>query len=151
MKGHGAFMTAEEWLARGIVLLGEGNSLGALACFEKSYSMKSGPAVGSYLGLCIARERGMVTEAVRLCSGAIEQDPSNPDFYLNLATVYIRIGRKEDALDVLRRGAANGDDARIRTLLDELGARKRPAFPFLPRKHFLNRYLGIVLRRLRLR
>ena len=45
--------------------------------------------VESYLGYCIARERGQVREAVRLCQSALNAEPNNPAHYLNLGRVYL--------------------------------------------------------------
>jgi tetratricopeptide (TPR) repeat protein len=127
------------------------NSLAALAFFEKAYAIRKTPLTASHLGLCIATERGKLSDAVALCNDAIAQDPQEPRHYLNLAKVYLKAGRKTDCLDALRKGIAQGDHPEIRLLLDTVGMRKPPVFSFLPRKHFLNRYLGFILRRLRLR
>lgn len=138
-------------LVKGIGLLRAGNSLGALACFEKAYAMEKTPAVKSFLGLCIATERGGISEAVRLCHEAIEEEPQNPLHYLNLGKVYLKSGRKSDCLVVLRKGLSSGDAPEISELLEGIGMRKPPVFSFLPRGHFLNRYAGLCLRVLRLR
>lgn len=140
-----------ELLDRGIDLLRAGNPLGALACFEKAYTKEKTPAIKSCLGLCIATERGRISEAVTLCREAIEQDPHNPLHYLNLGKVYLKAERKNDCLDVLRKGHSHNDDPEICELLERIGTRKPPVFSFLPRRHFLNRYAGLILRGLRLR
>ena len=142
---------ANELFVRGIALLREGNSLGALASFEKAYGMEKTPAVKSCLGLCIATERGRISEAVKLCQEAIEEEPQNPLHYLNLGKVYLKCGRKSDGLDVLRKGLSSGDAPEISELLEGVGMRKPPVFSFLGRGHFLNRYAGLILRNLRLR
>lgn len=146
-----AHFDANELLAKGIALLRADNSLGALACFEKAYGMEKTPVIKSCLGLCIATERGRISEAVRLCLEAIEQDPKNPIHYLNLGKVYLKADRKADCLDVLRKGLSRGDDPEIASLLEIIGRRKPPVFSFLPRRHFLNRYAGLIMRRLRVR
>jgi len=136
---------------RGIALLRENNPLGALACFEKAYSMEKTPAIMSCLGLCIATERGGISEAIKLCGEAIETEPGNPLHYLNLGKVYLKAGRKTDCLDVLRKGLSSGDDPEIFALLESIGMRKPAIFSFVPRGHFLNRYAGLIMSRLRLR
>ncbi len=138
-------------LEKGIQFLRESNSLGALACFEKAYSREKTPIIQSYLGYCIAAQRGQIAEALKLCQAAIEADAATPEHYLNLGRVYLRAKRKDEAIAALRKGLSAGDNSEIRLLLENLGTRKRPLFPFLPRRHFLNKYAGLILHRLRLR
>lgn len=138
-------------LLKGKALLRENNTLGALACFERAYAIKKTSDIQSCLGFCIATERGMISEAVRLCREAIDQDPDNPLHYLNLGKIYLKAKRKTDCLEVLRKGLSRGDDPEICELLERIGMRRPPVFSFLPRGHFLNRYVGLVLSRLRLR
>jgi len=136
---------------KGRALLRENNTLGALACFEKAYTINRTSDIQSYLGLCIATERGRISEGVRLCLEAIDLDPGNPLHYLNLGKVYLKADRKTDCVGVLREGLSRADNPEIRELLDRIGMRKPPVFPFLPRGHFLNRYAGLIISRLRLR
>jgi tetratricopeptide (TPR) repeat protein len=136
---------------KGITLLKGKNPLGALACFEKACALHQSPQIKSYLGLCIATERGRITDAVSLCREAIDQDPGNPAHYRNLGKVYLKAERKTDCLEVLRKGLSCGDDAEISALLEVIGRRKQPVFSSLSRRHFLNRYAGLVTRLLRLR
>jgi tetratricopeptide (TPR) repeat protein len=143
--------SAAELFRTGLHLLGEANPLAALSFFEKAYSQEKSPAIQSYLGYCIAAERGQITEALKLCQAAIEADPHNPEHYLNLGRVYLKAKRKDEAIAELRRGLSFGDNRDIRALLEALGLRKKPVFPFLPRNNFLNRYVGLILRRLTLR
>ncbi len=148
-------MKADEMFRKGLALLREENTLSALACFEKAYETEKTPGVQSYLGLCISVERGQIREAIRLCEDAVARDSDSPAHYLNLGKVYLNAGRRADALEVLRsgtdKGLSLGENAEIRLLLDQLGARKKPLFSFLPRGHFLNKYAGLLLHRLRLR
>lgn len=140
---------ANELLEKGLTCLRTGNFLTALACFEKAYNIEKTPVIKSCLGLCIATERGRISEAVTLCSEAIEQDPGNPLHYRNLGKVYLKAERKTDCLEVLRRGLSFGDDPEISELLERIGMRKPPVLSFLPRRHFLNKYAGLIMRRRR--
>lgn len=146
-----AHADADELFAKGLALLKTNNPLGALACFEKAYAIAKKPAITSCLGLCIATERGSVSEAVRLCREAIEQDPQNPLHYLNLGKVYLKAGNRSDCAVLLRQGLSFGEDPEISALLESLGLRKPPVFSLFRREHFLNKYAGIVLSWLRLR
>ena len=141
----------DELLEKGIALLKANNPLGALSYFEKASGIRKTPLTESYLGLCIATERGKVSDGVALCRQAIDEEPNNPAHYLNLGKVYLKVKKKTECLDILRQGLAQGDDPEIRKLLEDIGMRKPPVFSFLPRRHFLNRYIGLLLSRLRLR
>jgi tetratricopeptide (TPR) repeat protein len=144
-------ISANDFFNEGLRLLGESNLLGALACFEKAHSQEKSPIIQSYLGYCIAMERGQITEALTLCRAAIEAEPHNPEHYLNLGRVYLKAKRKDEAIAELRRGLSFSDNRAIRELLEGLGLRKKPVFFFLPRNSFLNKYVGLILGRLRLR
>ncbi|NJD55291.1 MAG: hypothetical protein FIA94_02670 [Nitrospirae bacterium] len=141
----------DELLQKGRQALQQKNFLSALAYFEKAYAERKTPLTASYYGLCMATERGKVSDGIVLCEGAIALEPHEPRHYLNLAKVYLKADRKTDCLETLRKGLAQGDEPEIRQLLGTIGVRKPPVFSFLPRRHFLNRYLGFVLSRLRLR
>ncbi len=143
--------SAEEYFKKGLQLLGEPNLLGALACFEKAHIQEKSPLIQSYLGFCIATERGQIAEALILCRAAIEADPHNPEHYLNLGRVYLKAKKKDEAIAELRRGMSFGDNQDIKALLEGLGLRKKPAFSFLARNNILNKYVGFILCRLRLR
>ncbi len=141
----------DELVQKGIQYLQQQNCLLALAYFERAYSLQKTPLAASYFGLCIATERGKISGGIALCSEAIEKDPHDPRHYLNLAKIYLKAKRKPECLETLRKGLAQGEEPEIRSLLETVGVRKAPIFSFLPREHFLNRYLGYILGRLRLR
>lgn len=143
-------MTTNELFEKGLSLLKSNNHLSALACFEKIISIRKDPLVQSYFALCIAIERGKVTEAISLCEDAIKLDTANPVHYLNLGKIYLKAKRRIEAIDTLRTGLSFGDNEEIKAILEKLGTRKKPTFSFLPRGHFLNRYTGLLLKKMRL-
>ncbi|OGW25636.1 MAG: hypothetical protein A2X59_03635 [Nitrospirae bacterium GWC2_42_7] len=144
-------MTADELFEKGLLFLREKNTLSALASLEKAYALKKTPAIMSFLGFCISQERGQITEAISLCENAILQEPDNSLFYLNLGKVYLKAGDKPKSLETLRKGLSVGKNDEIRMLLERIGNRKTPPFPFLRRSNLLNRITGFILTRLRLR
>jgi tetratricopeptide (TPR) repeat protein len=144
-------LRAQELFEKGRALLKENNTLAALSCFEKAYGNARLPAIESYLGLCLAVERGQIKDGIALCLEAIEKDAENSFHYLNLGKIYLREKKRAEAIDLFRKGLAFGDNAEIRQMLDSLGTRKRPLFPFLSRNHFMNKFSGKLLRLLRLR
>ncbi len=142
---------AEVLFQKGVEAVDNGNWLSALSIFEKALQLESRPVYLSYLAICIAKERGQYNTAVAGCKEAMEKDPGNPVHYLNLGRIYLIQGRKEEALSVFREGLEYGRNEKIIAELVRLGTRKKPVVRFLPREHTVNKYLGILLKMLKLR
>lgn len=142
---------AEKLSSRALAAFAAGEYQAALALFERSLKFEDNPLLHSYLGLCIAKERGQVRKGRELCLAALELEPQNPAHYLNLALVYQVAGDKMLTLETLRKGMGVGGSSEIQALLGRLGNRKPPPLRFLHRDHFLNKWLGIALSRLHLR
>jgi len=99
----------------------------------------------SYLGLAMARCEGRRREGLELCRHAVREQPGEPDNHLNLAYVYLTLGRRESALLAMEAGLArNPDHQRLRVLHSKLGVRDQSPLPFLPRGHAINVSLGRV-------
>ncbi len=98
----------------------------------------------SLLGVATARAKGADFERARsLCESAAKQEFFNPELYLNLAQVYLRFGRRSEALRYLRRGQMiDPGHEPILDMMASLGRRRMPIVPFLPRRHPINRALG---------
>ncbi len=75
----------------------------------------------------------------------MQADSQNIENYLNLGRVYLRAGLKTKAIETFRKGLEVDKNPEIMAELQVLGIRKKPIFPFLPRSHFLNKYLGLVI------
>lgn len=104
----------------------------------------------SYYGLCIALVENRVEEGIHLCQKAARKDIFRPDFYLNLGKVYSKANQKARALETFKRGAAVTEkNAQLMRELKKFGIRKKPVLSFLSRSHFLNRYAGLLLHRLK--
>ncbi len=141
----------EEVFVKGIDALENGHIYLALACFEQAAAIERTPLHCSYLAYCLAKVRSLFPDAVALCREAIREDPGNALHYLHLGRVYLMSGDRSQALDVLREGlGCEGREAVLRELT-LLGERKRPLFQSLARSHPVNRYLGILLKRLGVR
>lgn len=146
-----------------------GDTLHGLIALECAPHLRRIPAVESYLGYCIARERGRLREAVRLCQSAVDAEPDNPVHYLNLGRVFLVAQDKATAVAAFWKGVAKAPGAETGVLakraqrghsrehnlileeLRRLGIRKKAPFPSLDRKHPLNRVTGKVLATLGLR
>jgi uncharacterized protein HemY len=142
---------AEREFSRGMAKLAGGDVLGAMVHFEKATAIGAEPACLSFLGYCIAKERGQAKKGLAFCQKALAAEPDNPVHSLNMARIHLVTGDKPAALAALRSGAAHGQHQEIADLLDSVGTRKPPIFPFLHRNHPLNKYLGKFLARLGLR
>jgi tetratricopeptide (TPR) repeat protein len=131
----------------------QGNTLEALKYFEMSIKVDpDNPVCTSYIGVCIASERGQVTEALKLCQEALKKAPQESDTYVNLGRVFQRSGQKKEAVKVLRDGLKiDGNNPELIYELQALGMRKRLILSFLPRNNVLNKYLGMFLNRMGLR
>lgn len=158
-----------EAMQRVIFAIDRGDTLHGLIALECSPELRTVPAAESYLGYCMAKERGQLREAVRLCQAALSAEPNNPAHYLNLGRVFLLAQDKATAISTFWKGISKDPGAeRLRLvgraqrghsrehglILDELrrlGIRKKAPFPSLDRSHPLNRVAGKVLRTLGLR
>lgn len=142
---------AEKLYCKGINALDRGDTLSALACFEKAVQKDENPLYNSYLAYCIAKERGQFRLSVSLCEKAIALQPDRSAHYLNLGRIYLMTGQKNDAIRILRDGLRNEANQQIIAELDRIGTRKPPVISFLKRSNPINKYLGYLLKRIGLR
>jgi tetratricopeptide (TPR) repeat protein len=73
-----------------------------------------------------------------------------PTFYLNLGRAYVAAGQRHDAVDAFEKGLSY--DQENKDLLWEarkLGIRRAPALPYLKRTNPINKYVGIILHKLK--
>lgn len=134
-------------VAKGVSALENDHVHLALVCFERAAEIEMSPKVCSGLGYCIAAARGELARGEQLCRGAIERDPETVFHYRNLGSVLLLAGNRGEAIQTFRQGLRHGKDAVIITKMDDLGTRKPPVITSLPRNHFLNRMLGLMLNR----
>ncbi len=104
----------------------------------------------SYLGQAMARCEGRRREGLDLCLHAVEQEPFQPENYLNLAEVYLLLRNRRGALRALNKGLhLDPDHTRLLEVGRTLGLRRKPPIRFLERGNPLNRFLGLLSSRLR--
>src|SRR5208283_1458311 len=144
-------VTAEELFKKGVGALASGKMIPALASFEKALELEDNPAFYSYFALCIAKERGQVRKAIKLCEEALQKDRENTAHYLNLGKILLQAGNRNDAIMVFRGGLKYGTDLLIIDELVKLAIRKPPVISFLSRNNPINKYLGILFNKLELR
>jgi len=136
---------------KGIQELSEGRTLTALSCFEKALAMEEDPLTGSFFAFCIAKERGEFRKAISLCNAAIKKEPENSFHYLNLGKIYLLKKDKIEAINLFRQGLQYENNQQIVDELNRLGTRNPPIIPFLKRGNIINKYLGMIVSRLKLR
>ncbi len=141
--------TNEQFLA-GKKYLRDDNIDKALRAFEKAYKEDKDDAEHmSYYGLCKALRSGEIGFGLELCTKAIKKEFFRAEFYLNLGKVYLAAGNKKGAIKVFLKGAKFApENEDINKYLVELGFRKRPIIPALERSNPINKYLGIIFRRI---
>jgi len=106
----------------------------------------------SYLGYGIARYERRVKEGLALCQHSIKLQFYEPENYLNLARVHLLARNRRKAVEALNRALKlNASNPGALALAREIGWRRRPVIPFLPRSNFFNRLLGRLSYRLRLK
>jgi tetratricopeptide (TPR) repeat protein len=127
-----------------IKVLREGYPDEALEYFRKAVEReRNNPYYLSFLGVCVARVQRNWGEALKLCEAALHSKRNEPQFYLNLAEVYVCAGRRGEAIEILDGGLTYcGTDDRLRRARIKFGRRSSAILPFLERHHFLNKNLG---------
>jgi tetratricopeptide (TPR) repeat protein len=141
---------AEELYRQAREACSRGKTLEALALVERALTEE--PEHQGFLslyGLCIARERGQTKKAIEICEKAVAADPKNIDTHIHLGKVYYAAGFTEKAIEAYRKGlTVQRDNPELIAELEKLGPRREPVIPFLVRKNFVNRYLGILLKKI---
>ena len=135
-------------LHKGERALQNGDTLVALLHFEMAHAIEPTPGVKAKLAFCLAKERRQYQQAMALCREALQAEPDNPDHYLQLSRIYQVAGQKHKAIKSLRKGLKFKRHQPIIDELTRLGVRQEPFFSALPREHFLNRSLGVLLAKL---
>jgi tetratricopeptide (TPR) repeat protein len=146
-----ASYSAEEHYRRGSAELEAEHFVGALEHFRAAYRLDpTSPRYRSYFGLCLGVAERRFDKALELCRSAAKQEFFNPALYHNLARVHLAFGFKAEAIRYLRRGLMIDPDCEvIGEELLQLGVRRRPVLGFLRRQNTLNRWCGLLRRRVR--
>jgi hypothetical protein len=99
----------------------------------------------SYLGAAMARVEGRRRDGMELCRYALKLEPNDPENYLNIASVYLMLGRRQPAVRAVEYGLVlRPGHPRLTEMKASLGIRQQPVFPALPRTHLLNWWVGRV-------
>jgi hypothetical protein len=90
-------------------------------------------------------------EAIPLIREALGNAPGNPLHYLTYGQILIMKGDITSAVGAFRCGLKHGMHFDFVGELEQTGVRKPPVFRRLPRNHFINKYMGLMLKLLKLR
>jgi tetratricopeptide (TPR) repeat protein len=131
--------------------LRDGDTAHALECFAQLVKIDRSPATFSHFAYCLAKERREFQRAITLCHESVRSEPKNPQHYFHLGRIYLLADRKKDAIRAFQVGLRYGRSREIEVELRRLGSRRAPPLPFLGRENPVNKFLGIFLKRLRLR
>ena len=151
MEQSGRAEDAQRLFEQAQVALDADDTLSALGILERALKLYDTVGWHSYLGACVARERGQFRRGLELCHASLAAEPDQPAHYLNLGRVHLSNGDKVEALRAMREGMAKGGNPQLARMLECLGTRRKPVIPALSRNNPINKYLGILLGRLGIR
>ena len=145
-KSHDSFTEFKE----GVKLLKDDYPQKALVKLQSAFDAdQHNPYYISFLGVSIARAQQNWAQATELCDMAVQLNPKEIQFHLNLAEVYALAGLPEMSLRKLDYALGLfGDDSRLKRARSKIEKRRAPVLPFFGRGHFLNRELGKLRHRI---
>jgi tetratricopeptide (TPR) repeat protein len=103
------------------------------------------------MGYSLAKDAGQFQKGLELCHKAITLSPHNCEHYLHLGRIYVLAKKREQAIKAFHLGLKIRKDARLLDEIRQLGTRKSPPFPSLPREHVVNKLTGKFLYAMKLR
>jgi tetratricopeptide (TPR) repeat protein len=140
-------------------LLQDGNQKAALKTLRDALTEHPfNPFLLSYYGCLEAIVDKNYEHGMEVCRDAIDilneeipfgQESFYPVFYLNFGRACLAAGNKKEAATAFEKGLeADPEDPDLIWEAKRLGARRKPAIPFLNRSNPLNKYVGILLHKL---
>jgi Flp pilus assembly protein TadD len=146
------FVEAEALYCSGMQMLRQDERVyEAVTVFERAWRTRPLEArYASYYGLSLALSGGRLRDAEALCEHAVKLDSSRSDLFCNLGRVRLLRKDRRGAYGAFKRGlSVDRNDRFIRHEMSKMGERRSPVLPFLPRRHPLNKVLGLVVRQIR--
>lgn len=138
-------------LEEALEALESNNVLEAMLLLEEAERLYSTPKLRSYLAYCNAKVNNNVSDGIRICKQALEEEPRVADHYLNLGRIYMLINKRGPALQLFRNGNKLGPNRQLMQEMRKFGVRNPPTIPSLHRDHIVNRKLGKFMSRFKLR
>jgi len=73
-----------------------------------------------------------------------------PTFYLNLGRAHLAAQNKQDAVEAFEKGLSyDNENKDLLWEMKKIGARRKPVIPYLKRTNPINKYIGILLHKLK--
>lgn len=141
-------------------LLMRRNNRQALKILEDAMiELPDDPFIMSYYGYLKAIVEKKYDEGIKICKKVLEKidheiTPEEKSlyaaFYLNLGKAYLAAGQRKSAMDAFNDGLkVDNDNHDILWETKKLGSRKKPVVPFLSRGNPINKYIGLLISKLR--
>ncbi len=140
--------------------LAEKDQQGAIGLLAEALEQHPGdPFLLSYYGCLDAVVNRNYKRGIEACKKAIKalkeklpfgEEFYYPSFYLNLGRAYLAAGKKKVAVNAFNRGLrVDGENTDLLGELKKLGIRKGPSVSFLDRSSPINKYIGMLLHKLK--
>jgi len=144
-------MDAEEFFVQAMDALKRGKTGDAVDLLEQAVGLERKPLFCSTLAVSLAKEKSDYKRAISLCKEAIKSEPKNSIHFLHLGKVHILANQKKDAIRIFYMGLRYAENRDIIAELNRVGRRRPPIIPFLDRGNLLNRFLGKMFYKQRVR
>lgn len=106
------------------------------------------PVHMSYYALCVAMVKKDYEGAITLGIKAVRAEFYNPEIYLNLGRILSASGKKAFAFRAYQKGLGyDSNHPGLVKELSEMGMRRPPVVAFLSRENPLNRFSGLLIRK----
>ena len=136
----------------GIVLIRDGKAREATQVLEAFLNVNPNDGhARSFLGLaCAMTQKGK--KGLQLCREAAENHPFDAEIQHNLGRVYLMAGRRQMAWETfILASRLDNENDEIHYILQNMGERRPPIVPSLPRNHPVNIWTGRLLKRMGIR
>lgn len=138
-------MDTNEIIEKGVRLAKDEHYHDALKVFDQDISFTQNPTAMSYYALSLAAAEDNYERAIALCLIAAEKEFYNPDICLNLGRIFLMNGQKTYAIKSFKKGLKiDHSHEGLICELKKMGIRRKPVFPFLERRHPVNKFLGLL-------
>lgn len=140
-----------EQISSCIAEIKRGNTPVGLQLLKSAVDHPSRSKAQAWYGYCLAREKNEYSNGIALCKEALKTNPRESEIYLALGRIYLLLDRREQAIEALKQGIKMDYSPDSERLLESIGVRLRPVFPFLKRRNLLNVTSGRLLSKIGLR
>jgi tetratricopeptide (TPR) repeat protein len=149
-----------EYFDEAIKLFRRGGGSAALELMKEGLEhFPSDPFLLSYYGYLVAIVGKKPEEGIEICQDAFKKLNGSvpfgseffyPAFYLNLGRAFLADNNKPEAMKAFSEGLkTDPENSDLRWELKKMGTRRRPPVPFLKRNNPINKYIGMIVRKLK--